>query len=57
MAADKTFGVKVTDEVMERVNAMIGASGESSKKNGSRRLLPSWKCSPSNKGQPTTAKI
>ena len=32
MAADKTFGVKVTDEVMERVNAMIGASGESSKK-------------------------
>jgi hypothetical protein len=34
MAADKTFGVKVTDEVLERVNAIIGASGESSKKNG-----------------------
>jgi hypothetical protein len=42
MAADKTFGVKVTDEVLERVNAMIGASGESSKKEWFEKLFSSW---------------
>lgn len=43
MATDKTFGVKVTDEVLERVNAMIGASGESSKKEWFEKLFSSWR--------------